>query len=770
MSWEQQGKSAKGDDVYSAFDDQGQQDFFGTMSAQQAVNPLAGRKPPPSQWGAPPGTSQKPGSQWGGRPDARPMTSNRASGFGAAHGGFDAFNQRGNTAMQLGPAAPLQRRSENSPEEQCNEMDRQVNILVEESAQKALEGDFSSALEKAKEAGKKERQLCKQREQLGLGDQINVDLTYAVHFNLAVMYHRNGLYTEALNTYSLIVRNKQYAQSGRLRVNMGNIYAEQKKYLLAIKMYRISLDEIPASDKALRYKIMRNIGNAFVKMGQYKDAIGSYEAVMDGESGEINTGFNLLLCYYALGDVEKLKRTFSKLLTIKVAGYSPDEEEEDDKAKEDVLHSDALRKEVRERRRKYLHTVTTAARLIAPMLDKDWRIGFDYVIEQLRHYEIKDATAHLASELEMCKGLNYLKYKKYKEAIDCLKSFEKKDKVLRARAATNLSYLYFLEGDFDSGEKYADLSVDADRYNCKALVNKGNFMYVRGEWEKAKQFYESAINVESDCVEAIYNLALANKQMGLYEEALRVFKRVQSIIDSVEVVYQIADLFDIMNDPRAPEWFHRLIGRVPTDPNVLARLGLLNAKEGDESQAFHYYLEAYRYYQVNMDVISWLGAYFVKNEVYDKAMQFFERAAQIQPQEVKWQLMVASCHRRRGEYPQAKRMYEDIHRRNPDNIECLRYLVHLCKDSGLVDEANEWFKKFKRLESKLDTDRGSLANELGATTSSDPGVRPSSDTPVSNSPKSEAPAESRSAARRRNNDEQKRAARDSDDDVDLPGT
>ena len=26
-----------------------------------------------------------------------------------------------------------------------------------------------------------------------------------------------------------------------------------------------------------------------------------------------------------------------------------------------------------------------------------------------------------------------------------------------------------------------------------------------------------------------------------------------------------------------------------------------------------------------MDVISWLGAYFVKNEVYEKAMQFFER-------------------------------------------------------------------------------------------------------------------------------------------------
>lgn len=54
-----------------------------------------------------------------------------------------------------------------------------------------------------------------------------------------------------------------------------------------------------------------------------------------------------------------------------------------------------------------------------------------------------------------------------------------------------------------------------------------------------------------------------------------------------------------------------------------------------------------------MDVISWLGAFHVKNEVYEKAMPFFDLAAKIQPAEIKWQLMVASCYRRIGAYPQA---------------------------------------------------------------------------------------------------------------------
>jgi intraflagellar transport protein 88 len=35
-----------------------------------------------------------------------------------------------------------------------------------------------------------------------------------------------------------------------------------------------------------------------------------------------------------------------------------------------------------------------------------------------------------------------------------------------------------------------------------------------------------------------------------------------------------------------------------------------------------------------MDITSWLGAFYVKNEVYEKAMPFFNLAAKIEPSEV----------------------------------------------------------------------------------------------------------------------------------------
>lgn len=43
---------------------------------------------------------------------------------------------------------------------------------------------------------RKEKLLCKLRERHGLIDQINLDLTYAVCFNLANCYHQNGMRKE----------------------------------------------------------------------------------------------------------------------------------------------------------------------------------------------------------------------------------------------------------------------------------------------------------------------------------------------------------------------------------------------------------------------------------------------------------------------------------------------------------------------------------------------------------------------------------------------
>ena len=65
-------------------------------------------------------------------------------------------------------------------------------------------GDLKIALDRAKEASAKERSLIRLREQAGLSDSHNLDLTFSVLFNLANQYAANEMYTEALNTYQVV--------------------------------------------------------------------------------------------------------------------------------------------------------------------------------------------------------------------------------------------------------------------------------------------------------------------------------------------------------------------------------------------------------------------------------------------------------------------------------------------------------------------------------------------------------------------------------------
>ena len=634
------------------------------------------------------------GGNSSGGVEARPMTSVKGAGYQSQPQSktFDPLNQ----GPDRGPAPQLAENMEKTPEARAKEMERVVNSLIEASAEAASHKEYLAALEKAKEAGKKERQLRKLRESSGLQEQMNLDLTYSVCFTLANAYQHNEMHAEALKTYSLIVKNKQYHQSGRLRVNMGNIYYDQDKFTMAIKMYRMALDQIPNTARVMRYRIMRNIGNAFVRLAQYQDAVQSFESIMEGDP-DFQTAFNLVVCYFALGNTEAMRKSFQRLIQIPIMSSSNEDEDlfgEIEGKEAGLRTADDLEVELREREKKARTYILNAAKLIAPVINRrDWVAGYDELIEDLSHDH-----SLIASEMEINKATEYLRHKQFGKAIEVLKAFEKKDPELRAKASTNLSFLYFLEGDLASADKYANLAVRSDRYNARALVNKGNCMFANDEPERAKELYLEAIGVEADCAEAIFNLGITNKKLGNLPEAMQAFEKLHSIVpNSPEVIYQIGSLYDETGNLRAAtKWFNILVTRVPTDPGVLSRLGQIFNKDEDESQAFHYHYESYRFYPVNLDVISWLGVWYVKSELYEKAIEFFERASQIQPHEVKWRLMVTSCYRRMGTYQKAFELYEEIHRDYPDNLECLRYLVAICKDLGV--QYGQYQTKLAKLE------------------------------------------------------------------------
>ena len=109
--------------------------------------------------------------------EGRPMTSVSGAGYKGTskeNKAFDPFN------IGKGPAGPLAEKSDNSSEDKAKDIEKKVHRLIEESAQALVDKELLKGLEKAKEAGKAERALCKFHDSNNLHDQI-CDICNRIH-------------------------------------------------------------------------------------------------------------------------------------------------------------------------------------------------------------------------------------------------------------------------------------------------------------------------------------------------------------------------------------------------------------------------------------------------------------------------------------------------------------------------------------------------------------------------------------------------------------
>ena len=220
-------------------------------------------------------------------------------------------------------------------------------------------------------------------------------------------------------------------------------------------------------------KIKKNVGLAYVKLRKFGKAIEIYEDIMS-DTPDFDIGFNLIVCLYALGEKEKMRTWFERLLMIDIPGIDEEEQEElaqmqtklgaaassgaggngGDKPSQ-MSEGDPLKEYLKEKKKEALHYVSSAAKLVAPIIEQDVIVGYNYVIEALKAANLPE----VESEMEIAKSIHYIKNKEIERAIESFNAFEKKDKIMMAMASNNISFLYFLENDFKAAEQFSDLAI-----------------------------------------------------------------------------------------------------------------------------------------------------------------------------------------------------------------------------------------------------------------------------------------------------------------------
>lgn len=115
---------------------------------------------------------------------------------------------------------------------------------------------------------------------------------------------------------------------------------------------------------------------------------------------------------------------------------------------------------------KMVQSVVAAAKLIAPRLHPtDPGSGFEWCQEEL----FKAKLVGIAHDVMMAKAHYFLRSADMDEAASVLKQFERQGGSVRIKAATNLSFLYSLEGNSTDASRYSDLVMAHDEYHVQVL-------------------------------------------------------------------------------------------------------------------------------------------------------------------------------------------------------------------------------------------------------------------------------------------------------------
>ncbi|CAD5205686.1 unnamed protein product [Bursaphelenchus okinawaensis] len=617
---------------------------------------------------------------------SRPMTAVRGAGFTSA-GRKSTFEGVKAPAKTLESAEDTQAKKIKELENRCKE-------LLVESVLASDRNEMKLALDKAKEANRVEQQVKKMRPQ-----QENIDLALSAQLTLACQHVNNNMISEAINTYEVILADESFANVKRLNVNLGNLYFRRRDYPTALKYYQKALDRVPQTQRRMQSLILNNIGVAQIKRGKYESGRDNFSECLKVEA-DYTAGLNLVLACYCLADVESMKDAFQRLVDIPTMVDDSGKSGDADILQQEAMNTDMLKKWERRRKQTAEHAIMTAAKVIASGIGKDFHEGYEWCLSIIK----QSIYAGLATDLEMNKAVEMLKRGDLDAATEALLAFNNKESKVASASANNLAMLTMMQGKekLNEAAQFAEQSLSLDRYNANALVNRGNVYYLQGNHKSAIQCYREALQVEPACIQAIFNLGLIGKETNDLETAINSFYKLNSILpNNIQVLLQLASLYEGSDKQQALHFYADASSLAPNDPAILYKLGQLYDSMGDKSAAFNCMNESYRLFPANIEVIKWLGNYYIDSQISESAIRYFEKASIMEPHNVEWYLLMAGCQRRAGQLQKSLELYKRTHTLFPQNVECLKFLVQLSRDLRMVEDQAEYEKKLRRLDQGL---------------------------------------------------------------------
>lgn len=218
----------------------------------------------------------------------------------------------------------------------------------------------------------------------------------------------------------------------------------------------------------------------------------------------------------------------------------------------------------------------------------------------------------------------------------------------------------FSKGDYETAKVYFERIIEKGKEFADVL-NKLGFIYsMKGEHEKALKYLKRALEINPRYTEAAVNLSYVLSELGRYEEALEVKKSIQK---------------NVFDDKKKN-----------IDPYILGKIANMHAEIAQRYEELQWYEEAIEEYRkaINLrptfvDIRTKLAILEREQGRIDVAIEHLTHCLLDNPNYLPAYLQLGLSYYAMGEYELARKQWERVLEKDPDNVVAKTYLNMLQK-------------------------------------------------------------------------------------------
>lgn len=262
-----------------------------------------------------------------------------------------------------------------------------------------------------------------------------------------------------------------------------------------------------------------------------------------------------------------------------------------------------------------------------------------------------------------------------------------------------LSQIFVNKGDYARSLALTDEILSADQRNMAARLVRTSALLGTGDRTKAKNELEAIVKTMPNSADARFQLGYINYTEKNYPEAERHFRELQKANpnDNRGVVGILETYVAQKNFKGAIELTEGELAKDPSRQDVRQQLASVLARAGQ-------YDEAIKQFQILLEKnpksdeyeVRLAETYRIKGD-FNSAVDHFKKASALAPNSVVPLMRVALLLDSVGRRPEAKPLYEQIIRLEPDNVVALNNLAYIKAEEGSdLDQALSYAQRAKQ--------------------------------------------------------------------------